>query len=102
MSKITDVFKQLSHGSIGAVQNGCQLSDLAQYLNVNRMIEENIKSHMQAIKANGGGLVLLIGNAGDGKSHIISKLRLAVCIMTSNSTMMLQLVARQECLPSKP
>lgn len=75
MSKITDVFKQLSHGSIGAVQNGCQLSDLAQYLNVNRMIEENIKSHMQAIKANGGGLVLLIGNAGDGKSHIISKLK---------------------------
>ena len=42
MSKITDVFKLLSHGSIGAVQNGCQLSDLAQYLNVNRMIEENM------------------------------------------------------------
>ena len=30
---------------------------------------------MDAIKQNGGGLVLLIGNAGDGKSHIISKLK---------------------------
>lgn len=75
MSKITELFKQLSHGSIGAVQNGCQLSDLASYLNVDRMIEKNIEIHMKAIQSNGGGLVLLIGNAGDGKSHIISKLK---------------------------
>ena len=30
---------------------------------------------MKAIQSNGGGLLLLIGNAGDGKSHIISKLK---------------------------
>ena len=75
MSKITDIFKQLSHGSLGAVQNGCQLNELAEYLNVDRLIEVNLKKHMDAIKQNGGGLVLLIGNAGDGKSHIISKLK---------------------------
>lgn len=75
MSKITDLFKQLNHGSLGAVQNGYQLSELTQYLNVNRMIEKNIEGHMKAIQLNGGGLVLLIGNAGDGKSHIISKLK---------------------------
>lgn len=75
MSKITELFKQLNRGSLGSVQNGCQLSELTQYLNVNRMIEKNIEGHMKAIQTNGGGLVLLIGNAGDGKSHIISKLK---------------------------
>ena len=75
MSKITDLFKQLSRGSLGSVQNGCQFDELTQYLNVDRMIERNIETHMKAIQSNGGGLVLLIGNAGDGKSHIISKLR---------------------------
>lgn len=75
MSKITELFKQLNRGSLGAVQNGCQLSELTQYLNVDRMIEKNIEGHMKAIQSNGGGLVLLIGNAGDGKSHIISKLK---------------------------
>ena len=75
MSKITQLFKQLNHCSIGAVQNGCQLSDLANYLNIDRMIEKNIETHMKAIQNNGGGLMLLIGNAGDGKSHIISKLK---------------------------
>ena len=75
MSKITELFKQLNRGSLGSVQNGCQLSELTQYLNVNRMIEKNIEEHMKTIQSNGGGLVLLIGNAGDGKSHIISKLK---------------------------
>ena len=75
MSKITELFRQLNRGSLGSVQNGCQLSELTQYLNVNRMIEKNIEGHMKAIQSNGGGLVLLIGNAGDGKSHIISKLK---------------------------
>ena len=50
MSKITDIFKQLSHGSLGAVQNGCQLNELAEYLNVDRLIEVNLKKHMDAIK----------------------------------------------------
>ena len=75
MSKITELFMQLNRGSLGAVQNGSQLSELSNYLNVNRLIETNIKKQMEAIQANGGGLVLLIGNAGDGKSHIISKLK---------------------------
>ena len=75
MSKITELFKQLNRGSLGSVQNGCQLSELTQYLNVNRMIEKNIEEHMKTIQSNGGGLVLLIGNAGDGNSHIISKLK---------------------------
>ena len=75
MSKITELFKQLNRGSLGSVQNGCQLGELFQYLNVDRMIEKNIGGHMKAIQSNGGGLVLLIGNAGDGKSHIISKLK---------------------------
>lgn len=75
MSKITELFMQLNRGSLGAVQNGAQLSELSYYLNVDRLIETNIKNQMEAIQANGGGLVLLIGNAGDGKSHIISKLK---------------------------
>ena len=75
MSKITDIFKMLNHGSLEAVQSGNSLSALARYLDVDRMIEKNIREHMNAINKHGGGLVLLIGNAGDGKSHIISKLK---------------------------
>lgn len=75
MSKITELFMQLNRGSLGSVQNGSQLSELSCYLDVDRLIESNIKTQMEAIQENGGGLVLLIGNAGDGKSHIISKLK---------------------------
>lgn len=65
----------LNHSSLEAVQSGNCLSTLARYLDVDRMIEKNIREHMDAINKHGGGLVLLIGNAGDGKSHIISKLK---------------------------
>lgn len=75
MSKLINIFKKLGHGSLGAVQNGSELTELAKYLNVERPIEATLKEHMEVIRQNGGGLVLLIGNAGDGKSHIISQLK---------------------------
>ncbi len=75
MSKLTEIFNQLGHGSLSAVQNGQNLTELAKYLNVERPIEKTLKEHMEVIRQNGGGLVLLIGNAGDGKSHIISQLK---------------------------
>lgn len=75
MSRLSDIFMQLSHGAVGAVQNGNILSYLAEYLNVKRPIENALEEKMQIIQEHGGGLVLLIGNAGDGKSHIISQLK---------------------------
>ena len=76
--KETDLFKvlqRLNHGSQEAVQSGAALSDLDTYLHVQRPVEDIIMNKMDEINAAGGGLLLLVGSAGDGKSHLISQLK---------------------------
>lgn len=76
--KETDLFKvlqRLNHGSQEAVQSGAALSDLDIYLHVQRPVEGIIMNKMDEINAAGGGLLLLVGSAGDGKSHLISQLK---------------------------
>ncbi len=76
--KETDLFKvlqRLNHGSQEAVQSGAALSDLDTYLHVQRPVEGIIMNKMDEINAAGGGLLLLVGSAGDGKSHLISQLK---------------------------
>ncbi len=76
--KETDLFKvlqRLNHGSQEAVQSGAALSDLDIYLHVQRPVEDIIMNKMDEINAAGGGLLLLVGSAGDGKSHLISQLK---------------------------
>lgn len=65
----------LSHGAAGAVQNGKGLDKVALYLNTPRSIEQALNDQLEEINMLGGGLVLLIGNAGDGKSHLISRIK---------------------------
>ena len=66
---------RLNRGSQGAVQNGTALSDLDLYLHVKRPIEDIVRKNLNDINSLNGGLLLLVGSAGDGKSHIISQLR---------------------------
>lgn len=66
---------RLNRGAQEAVQNGTVLSELDLYLHVKRPIEDIIKKNLNDINALDGGLLMLVGSAGDGKSHIISRLR---------------------------
>lgn len=66
---------RLNRGSQEAVQNGKALSDLDLYLHVKRPVEDVIRKNLNDISSLGGGLLLLVGSAGDGKSHIVSQLR---------------------------
>lgn len=67
--------KSLCHGSQEAVQSGTHFSELDKYLHVNRPIDNEICNHMDEILRAGGGILLLVGSAGDGKSHMISYLK---------------------------
>lgn len=71
----TNLYKALSRlslKSIDAVQNGQSLSDFDNYMHVARPIEKVLEQKMHEIDEIGGGIVLLIGSAGDGKSHLLS------------------------------
>lgn len=67
--------RRLCHGSQEAVQNGSGLNELDKYLHVERPIEKTIKESLNKIRALSGGMILLVGSAGDGKSHMISTLK---------------------------
>lgn len=68
-------FRRLSQGSKQSVQNGHSLDDFDQYMHVDRPIDRTVRKSMDAIREQGGGILFLVGSAGDGKSHMISKLK---------------------------
>lgn len=74
-SRLYHEFSKLSLNSIKSVQNGHALNDLDLYLHVERPVEAILRQKMRDIDQAGGGIVLLIGSAGDGKSHLLSRLR---------------------------
>jgi len=69
------IFKRLGQGSKRSVQNGQALDDFDQYMHVDRPIERAVRDAMDDIRQADGGILFLVGSAGDGKSHIISSLR---------------------------
>ena len=75
MTKLTQLLTCLSQGSSDSVQDGLTLSTLDKYLHIKRSIEDTLAAKMTAINSENGGIVLLIGSAGDGKSHLISTIR---------------------------
>lgn len=74
-NNLLNIFQKLRQGSKNSVQNGEYLNDLELYLHIERPIEEELKRKMEVINSIGGGLLLLIGSSGDGKSHIVSSLK---------------------------
>lgn len=68
-------FKRLCHGSKQSVQSGQSLDDFDRYLHVDRPIDRTVRKAMDDIIKQGGGIVFLVGSAGDGKSHMIATLK---------------------------
>lgn len=74
-SPLVKIFRELGQGAKGSVQNGRNLDELDKYLHVKRPVDDLLRQKMRDIENAGGGLVLLTGSAGDGKSHLISCLK---------------------------
>ena len=74
-SELKTIFLKLRQGSSQAVQNGHSFNDLEKYLHVKRNVEGYLVKLMEDIDAIGHGLILLIGSAGDGKSHLMSSIK---------------------------
>ena len=78
-SKLVKTFKRFSQGSKQSVSNGQELDKFDEYLHVERPIEKAVRKAMNEIREQGGGLLFLVGSAGDGKSHMIASLKKDYC-----------------------
>ena len=74
-SKLYQVLSTLSQSSAESVQTGNGFSDIDKYLHTERPISEELMNRMIEIDNAGGGIILLVGSAGDGKSHLLSKIK---------------------------
>jgi len=68
-------FEHLSQHSADSVQTGIAFSKWDEYMHVDRPIEDTLMQKMDELDAEGGGIIFLIGSAGDGKSHLISRIK---------------------------
>lgn len=68
-------FRRLSQGSKQSVQSGKELDDFDKYMHIDRPIDRAVREAMDSIRIEGGGILVLVGSAGDGKSHMISTLK---------------------------
>lgn len=72
---LREAFLHLSQHSIDSVQNGMGFSDWDKQIHVERPVENKLIIKMDEIDEVGGGIILLVGSAGDGKSHLISRIK---------------------------
>ena len=73
--RLKEAFLHLSQHSVDSVQNGKTFTNWDEYMHVDRPIESKLLEKMDEIDNAGGGIVLLVGSAGDGKSHLISRIK---------------------------
>ena len=73
MTHLQKAFEKLSQHSVQAVQTGNELNLYEAYLHVDLPIEYELLGKMDELDEAGGGIILLIGSAGDGKSHLIGR-----------------------------
>ena len=74
-TRLKEAFLHLSQHSVDSVQNGKSFTEWDEYMHVDRPIEDKLYVNMDQIDAAGGGIILLVGSAGDGKSHLLSRIR---------------------------
>lgn len=74
-AQLKESFLHLSQHSVDSVQNGKAFTNWDEYMHVDRPIESKLMEKMDEIDNAGGGIVLLVGSAGDGKSHLISRIK---------------------------
>lgn len=73
-TQLSKVLKRLSQGASEAVQSGNGLDEFGNYMHVVRSVELELKEKMNLLNKMGGGLILLTGSSGDGKSHLLSRI----------------------------
>lgn len=74
-SNLYQTISKLSQSSIESVQTGNGFSQIDEYLNTERPITDELLTRMIEIDEAGGGIILLVGSAGDGKSHLLSRVK---------------------------
>lgn len=73
---LVDELKRLKKSSSEAVDNDEEFSPFKMYMHIHRSLEDDlIKKIEQAKESIGKSLILVCGNVGDGKSHVISYLK---------------------------
>ena len=74
-SQLREALLHLSQHSVNSVQNGIKFTNWDEYMHIDRPIESKLITRMDSIDQEGGGIILLVGSAGDGKSHLISRIK---------------------------
>ena len=74
-TELIKALRRLSQGSRQSVQSGQELDEFDKYMHVDRPIDKAVKDALDDIRQEGGGIVFIVGSAGDGKSHMISALK---------------------------
>ncbi|MDQ0246165.1 DNA phosphorothioation-dependent restriction protein DptF [Bacillus fengqiuensis] len=73
---LIDKLKVLKESAQEAVENLDKFSEFKEYMHVEREIERDLISLLQSINnSEKSHLILLCGSVGDGKSHLLSKLK---------------------------
>lgn len=84
-SNLYQAISKLSQNSIESVQTGNGFSPIDEYLNTERPITDELLTRMVEIDDAGGGIIFLVGSAGDGKSHLLSRVKEVVTEWGENS-----------------
>ena len=73
---LVNELKRLKKSSSEAVDNDEEFSPFKMYMHIHRSLEDDLVNKIeQAKKRAGKSLILVCGNVGDGKSHVISYLK---------------------------
>ena len=73
--KLYQIISTLNQCSVESVQSGNGFTDIDRYLHTERPVTDELLEKMIQIDNAGGGIILLVGSAGDGKSHLLSKVK---------------------------
>ena len=73
---LVNELKRLKKSSSEAVDNDEEFSPFKMYMHIHRTLEDDLINKIQQAKGRAGkSLILVCGNVGDGKSHVISYLK---------------------------
>ena len=74
-TKLGELMGQLSMRSREAVVDAESFSDLKKYMHVKRDIQDTLENELQVLFKKNKGVVFLVGNVGDGKSHLLAYMK---------------------------
>lgn len=76
MCKLQEVLEKLKKSSVESVDNEKNFSEFKEYMHVERVVQKDLEHVIELAKTSSKkSLVLVCGNVGDGKSHLISYLK---------------------------